>query len=921
MEKTGFHQALKKPIAEFVDMDPDKNQLRKEFARDWKKHYQLESLVKQGFRRQACNSCRKAFWAIEDRTQCGDPACIGYRFIGNSPCKKKLGYIQTWKVIEKYFTQHKHGYVKPYPTVARWRDDLYFTIASINDFQPYVVNGELEPPHNPLIVPQPCIRFVDISNVGISGRHYTNFVMIGQHAFNTRKTGTFYWKDEAIEHDIRYLKQLGIPLQEIVFVEDVWAGGGNFGPSMEYFVGGLELGNCVFMQYETTPQGPRELKTKVIDMGAGLARLAWITTGDPTSYEVVFGPVIREMKKDTGIEIDNDLFLRYARISGSLNEDEVDDLEKEKERVAGLLGIKKETLFKTLEPLQALYASADHLLTVLFAVTDGMLPSNAGGGYNLRMVLRRVFGFEEEFRLQLDIPKILHGHAQHLHYLFPQLKEGVEITNAVIEEEQRRYAATRQKAESMVLAIVKKAKGSENAPLKERDAPAKARIGPAELLTLYKSHGIPPEHVLEIARTNSVHVEMPGNFYKQVKEKEEDVKEEKAQWDVSKYEKTSGLYYTGKAEFHARVMGITGDYVILDQTAFYPEGGGQVADTGWLNDVDVKDVQKQDGVILHKVADVRKFSKVKKVKGKVDLERRKAITRHHTATHLVTAACREVLGAHAWQGGSYKDEKKAHVDITHYKRISHEELERIERKVNEYILTNMPIRVNVLPRNEAEQKYGFSLYQGGAVPGKELRVVSIGNVDHEACGGTHHMLQNTGEIGAFKLIKRESVQDGIERLTYKAGLAALAYMQEREDLLRDAATKLSIGESELPRTVERFFTEWKEQKKKIERLSETLVAEEAREIIEHGKEKPMVKIMDLDPGSLRKLGDKIARSEASMAVLMNPQGNIVCAAGKNAKTKANALLQAALAQLGGNGGGNEKLAQGKVKKVGKLNLP
>ena len=128
-----------------------------------------------------------------------------------------------------------------------------------------------------------------------------------------------------------------------------------------------------------------------------MSRLAWITSGEPTSYETVFGPVIDKMKKRTGIGVDKDLFLKFAKNSGSLNEEEVPDLEKEKERIAGMLGLSKKELFETLEPLQALYASADHLKTLLFTITDGMLPSNSGGGYNLRMILRRVFGFEERF--------------------------------------------------------------------------------------------------------------------------------------------------------------------------------------------------------------------------------------------------------------------------------------------------------------------------------------------------------------------------------------------------------------------------------------------------------------------------------------------------------------------------------------------
>lgn len=902
-------------------MEVDKNQLRKEFARQWQKHYRLECLVQRGFKRQSCGTCGKAFWSIESRSACGDPACIGYQFIGSSPCKKKRGYVDTWKVIEKYFTRHKHGYVQPYPTVARWRDDLYFTIASINDFQPYVVNGEIDPPYNPLIVPQPCIRFGDISNVGVSGRHYTNFVMIGQHAFNTKKTGLFYWKNEALEHDMAYLKQLGIPEEEIVFIEDVWAGGGNFGPSMEYFVRGLELGNCVFMQYEVTPSGNRELKTKVIDMGAGLSRLAWITTGDPTSYEVVFGDVIAEMKKDLDVEIDRDLFLRFARISGSLNEEEVPDLEKEKERVASLLGVSKKELFSTLEKLQALYGSTDHLLTLLFTITDGMLPSNAGGGYNLRMILRRVFGFEEEFHFSLDTGKILEGHAKHLKYLFPHLEGGVPTALAVIEEERQRYRATKQKAQSMVLGIVKKAKETAGGPLKEKDRGARRAISTDQLITLYKSHGISPESVLDMARENDVEVEMPGNFYSLVKEKEEGTAVAKARLDVSALPKTTVLYYSDAEEFGANIIAIMdGKYIVLDQTAFYPEGGGQVEDTGSLNGETVLHTIKEAGVVLHEVANAAKFKKGQKVKGRVNLERRKAITRHHTATHLVTAACREVLGPHAWQGGSYKDEEKAHVDITHYQRITNDELQRIEQRINEYVLANLPIRIEVLPRTEAEQKYGFGLYQGGAVPGKELRVVSIGDIDHEACGGTHHMLHSTGEIGAFKMVKRESVQDGIERLTYKAGMPAIRYIQEREALIATSATALSVSGNELPQTIERFFHEWKEQKKKIERLSEMLVREEAREIVEHGKEKPVMKILELDAEALRKLGNEIAKSDASMAVLLNPQGNAVCAAGRNAPMKANTLMKTVLAKLGGNGGGSDALAQGKVNRVEKIDV-
>lgn len=915
-------------------MDVDKKELRKKFSQEWEKHYKIESLISRGFKRRKCKKCGRNFWSITERDVCADAGCIGFQFVGNTPVQDKLGYIETWKKIERYFTENGHTYIKPYPTVARWRDDLYFTIASINDFQPYVVNGELDPPANPLIVPQPCIRFPDIQNVGVTGSHYTNFVMIGQHAFNNERTGLFYWKDEAIGHDIEYLNRLGIPLEEIVFQEDVWAGGGNFGPSMEYFVRGLELGNCVFMQYEITPNGARELRTKVIDMGAGLSRLAWITSGDPTSYEVVFGNVIEIMKKNAGIKTDRDLLTRFTRLAGSLNIDEVDDIEAARDAVARELQIDKKELFERLEPLQALYASADHLLTILFTATDGMLPSNSGGGYNLRMILRRTFGFNDRFNLNLDYEKIIEGHARHLDYLFPHLKDGTRTAIDVIAEEKKKYESTKEKARAIVANIVKKAKGagksagSESAPKKEQAGKAIGKIEVGDLIVLYKSHGIPPEYVVEIASENDVEVKVPGNFYDLIREGEgqQKVEEEKKKVldiDVLKYPKTEVLYYSEIENFEAEILDITKTgYVILDRTAFYPEGGGQVADKGWINDVEVIDVIKKHGVILHKVNHPQKLKKGK-AKCRVDINRRKTITAHHTCAHLLNAAAREVLGSHIWQAGSYKDEEKGHLDITHYKKITQEELDAIERKVNEYIRANLEIKVEVLPRNVAEQKYGFRLYQGGAVPGKELRIVSIGDIDYEACGGTHHMLKRTGEIGFYKIVKRESIQDGVERITYKAADAAVRYVQEREKLIKQTAAVVSISDNELEATMRRFFEEWKQQKSMIEQLSKRLAVVESEEIAHEYEKtgKPVFRITDLDVEVLKKIATSLTSDNKKIAFcLINKKGDAICASGAESSYDANAMMKKVLEKLGGKGGGGSRIAFGKVSKIGMVDL-
>jgi alanyl-tRNA synthetase len=902
-------------------MNINKDDLRKQFSADWEKHYKVQSLIDRGFTRKKCSACSRMFWSIGERDCCGDSACIGYQFIGKSPVKKKLGYVDTWKAIEKYFKKNDHGVVKPYPSVARWRDDLYFTIASISDFQPYVVNGELDPPHNPLIVPQVCIRFPDISNVGVTGRHYTNFVMFGQHAFNNDRTGLFYWKDEAITHDLNYLKALGIPEKEIIFQEDVWVGGGNFGPCIEYFVGGLELGNCVFMQYEQTPSGSRELKTKVIDMGAGLERLSWITSGDLTSYESTFGPVITSMKKMAGLSIPEDLFEKYAKISGGLDEDEVDDIDAEKERIAKMLGISRKELFENLEPLHALYASADHLKTLLFSATDGMLPSNAGGGYNIRMILRRVFGFAERYSYELDYPKIIEEHASHISYIFPHLKEGVQTTCEVIDEEERKYLATKEKARLIVSNLVKKA-GSQSGGASDKKKAHTGSIGSKELMTLYKSHGIPPEYVSTIAAENGIDVKLPGNFYKQVRQGEGEVvkKPEPTQKvlasDLVDYPKTETLFYSIHPEFEARVLGVVySDYVILDRTAFYPEGGGQISDTGSLGSAKVTYVAKKAGVVLHKVDDVSKIKVGSALKGSLDLGRRKTISRNHTVTHIVNAACRMVLGNHVWQAGAYKDEEKGHLDITHFRRLTNDEISLIEKKVNGFIMDNHLVQTEVLPRNVAEEKYGFRLYQGGAVPGATIRVVSIGNIDHQACGGTHQMIGSTGEIGCFKIVKRESVQDGIERLVYKTGYPAVAYMQEQEMIIRDACSVLSVSDHELVRSVERFFKEWKEQRKQIESMSARLMQDEASRIISEFGEKPVIRVVGLPRDMLQKLGAEIAKSSAA-ACVMNKDGDIVCACGKDSGFEANELLKKAVSKLGGGGGGSPRIAQGKVKDVG-----
>ncbi|HID09547.1 TPA: alanine--tRNA ligase, partial [Candidatus Micrarchaeota archaeon] len=366
-----------------------------------------------------------------DRDVCGEPEHGGCRFIGN-PAGKKRSYTETWEAMAGFYAKNGHEIIDRYPVVARWRDDLYFTIASIAVFQPYAVAGEVDPPANPLLIPQPCLRFKVIENVGLSGRHMTNFVMVGQHAFN--KEGEYVlWKNEAIELIFRFMTEaVGIPGEEIVFHEDVWAGGGNFGPSVEYFVRGLELGNVVFMQFRETADGYEQLPTKVIDHGIGLSRFAWVSNGTRTAYDVVFPSAMEYLREFYVPDVPEDVLRRFAEMSGALNFDEVEDMGAVMRRIEEELGYP--SFFEHYRPYAELYAIADHAKTLLFAINDGALPSNVGGGYNLRVLARRIFSDMDRYGWEIDLVKLFELHAKDVERMFPELRESVELAADVMEE-------------------------------------------------------------------------------------------------------------------------------------------------------------------------------------------------------------------------------------------------------------------------------------------------------------------------------------------------------------------------------------------------------------------------------------------------------------------------------------------------------
>ncbi|HLG23371.1 MAG TPA: alanine--tRNA ligase, partial [Candidatus Nanoarchaeia archaeon] len=671
--------------------------------------------------------------------------------------------------------------------------------ASIYDFQPYVVSGEVEPPANPLVVPQMCLRFNDIDNIGITGAHYCAFVMIGQHAFMKPKD----WDQAKYFSDIhKWLKDgLGLPNEEITFHEDAWAGGGNFGPCMEYFSRGLELGNQVYMLYEQTPLGPKELNLKVLDMGMGHERNAWFTQGKSTSYETTFPTVVKKLYQITGVKTDQEMMKKFLPYSSYLNVDEVDDINKVWKDVAHKTGYDVKELRTKIMELAALYSVAEHSRALLVALSDGALPSNVGGGYNLRAILRRALSFIDRYKWQIDLPDVCKWHAEYLKPLFPELNENLKEVTKILEVEKAKYEATKQKTRSIISKLMN------------------GDIDDKKLLLLYDSQGITPELIREEAEKFGKKIEVPDNFYSKVAELHETQKQEHAtkreeKLNLEGVPETKALYFEDykKDKFSAKVVKIIDNNIILDETYFYPTSGGQLHDLGEINGQKVTDIFKQGKIIVHTLSEKPHFKEGDSVKCEIDLARRMQLAKHHTSTHIVNAATKKILGNHINQAGAKKDIDKATIDVTHYQSITDEELHQIEIEANRLVKNSINVKSSFLPRTEAEQTYGMNIYQGGAVPGKVLRIVNIDGVDVEACGGTH--LHNTSEAGEIKILKSAKISDSIVRIYFTAGDAAQKEKSGEKNILEESAKLLDCKVNQLPGRVNELFEKWKRIVKK-----------------------------------------------------------------------------------------------------------
>ena len=921
----------------------------------------LQVFHENGYTRRSCRVTGLWFWSSDpNRDTCGDTEEDEYTFIG-APIID--GFSQRGRELKDamreqfigFFEQREHTRVEPYPVLARWRDDIHLTIASIADFQPHVTSGAVEPPANPLAISQPCIRLNDIDAVGRSGRHLTTFEMMAHHVFNRPDEGKmYYWMEECVKycHDMLCVT-FGIDPAEITYVENPWSGGGNAGPAVEVIVGGLELATLVFMNLEEDEEGDVEIKgvkysempLQIIDTGYGLERFCWAAAGTPTIYEAIYPESVAWLKQQAG----------FSAKMFDMTQDELDSVLGEMSRLFGIMNIEagsdgdrmrdvflsrlKERghsidsdMFTAItEPLSKIYAIPDHMHALANMLGDGLVPSNAKAGYLARMIARRVLRMRDDLGLDVSLSDLALHHLD-VNYSTKRMKQTQEGLVTILKGEEERYDEMLRKGMQVVKTAIK-------------DIPKEATEIPDEILfTINDSHGIAPDLVMNIATDmgwkklvlrTGFNAEMAERHAAMAKAAAKAVSAKPLVESIPELPATVALYYedVSSQNFEASVLAclpLVGDDlpegathgIVLDRTCFYPEGGGQEGDYGNLTcdsaSHSVLDTRKVGELVIHLSSGP--FEVGDMVHGELDWARRRQLMDHHTAVHIVGGAARRLLGPHIYQAGANKSVESARLDITHHRRLTRSDLDQIEALANEVVQNVSRTEKLTLDRKDADRKFGFDLYQGGAPKGSDIRILRIADHDIQACGGTHH--DEPGRIGQIRIVRSNAVQDGVERLHIVAGQAAMEHARNQETILRDASEVFQVPVEELPATANRFFGEWKEQRKRIEALEAEIVRLRTSgggdDMVE--VEGVRIVIMEVD-GDLKQMTKMLKEltldeSKPTLAILGSREGGgklmVATTEGTVASEKFNAvdILRAISSHISGGGGGRPTFAQG-----------
>ncbi len=807
--------------------------------------------------------------------------------------------------------------------------------------------GEVTPPRNRVTTCQKCIRTPDLERVGHTARHGTYFEMLGNFSFGD------YFKDQAIPWAWEFLtetleipeellypsiyeedeeafelwnKKIGVPAERIVRLgkaDNFWEHGtGPCGPCSEiYFDRGLKYGcgkedckpgcdcdrfmeiwNNVFTQFNSDGKGNyTELEHKNIDTGMGLERLACVMQGVDNMFEVdgvrkILDKVVSIAGKNYGENKDNDISIRVI---------------------------------------------TDHVRGATFMICDGVIPSNEGRGYVLRRILRRaarhgkLLGINREFLTEVCDVVIAENVAG-----YPELGEKADYIKKVMSIEEDRFNATIDAGLSILTDLIR-------ATLKN----GADVISGEDVFKLYDTFGFPIDLTREIAEESNLKIDEEA--FKTLMQAQK-VRAREARANISGWSDASksllsdlpATRFTGytETESEAKVIAILCEdesvqavsegecTLVLDETPFYGEGGGQVGDSGTIYKdgalLNVYDTKKSEGVYIHLCTVVNGEIKVgDTVTADVNNGRRDAIRRNHSACHLLQAALRSVLGNHVEQAGSYVDEFKVRFDFTHFSALTAEEIAKVEGLVNANILVGSDITTLETDMETAKKNGAMALF--GEKYGSVVRMVKMGAFSTELCGGTH--CDNTAKIGLFKITAESSVAAGVRRIEGVTGLGVLGLMAEKDHLLADTAKVLKAANvSDMTARAAAVLGEITALKKEIESLNAKIASGSLNELLEKAVDVGACKLIVADLGnagldSTRALCDRIKEKCAgAVAVLAVHEGeklNFMTVAGADAvKAGAHAgkLVGAVAAVTGGKGGGRPDSAMAGGKDLTKL---
>lgn len=837
----------------------------------------------------------------------------------------------------EFFRERGHEVVPSSPLVPANDPTLLFTNAGMVPFKE-VFLGREQRGYQRAASSQRCVRaggkHNDLENVGYTARHHTFFEMLGNFSFGD------YFKRDAIRYAWTFLTEVvGLPAERLwvtvyedddeaarIWLEEIgvdparfrrigahdnfWSMGdtGPCGPCSEVFydhgpevAGGppgsededgdryIEVWNLVFMQYDRDAEGNlHPLPSPSIDTGMGLERLAAVMQGVHDNYET-------------------DLFTPLLDAAGE---------------IAGVADRRKPSL----------KVVADHIRACSFLIVDGVLPSTEGRGYVLRRIIRRAvrhgyqLGIDEPFfyRLVESLDTVM-GEA------FPELRERREFVEKILFQEEKRF---RETLEDGLALLDDYLSGSDSGV-----------IDGEVVFKLYDTHGFPVDLTADIARERGLEVDDQGFEARMAEQRERaraasrfgGAREEVVDAGESRFTgyetledvgSVTGLYQDGRSvqQLQAGEQGM----VVLDRTPFYAESGGQVGDRGEIlaNGLRfrVEDTVKQGDAHGHLGRlEAGQLGVGDQVTARVDRGTREATVRNHSATHLLHAALREVLGDHVQQKGSLVAPDRLRFDFSHYEAPSREELAGIEARVNEEILTNHPVEAANMAYEDAVQAGAMALF--GEKYGDTVRVISVGDYSRELCGGTH--AARTGDIGLFKIVDETGVAGGVRRIEALTGERALGWVQEAEERLNRLSDLLRVGPDNLVMKVEQLSERAREQEKEIERLKQKLATQAGRSLLDDAGEVAGVRFLAtcVEGGgkglrdTLDQLKNQLGSGVIVLAAVQGEKVQLVAGVTKDLTDRLSAgdLVNHVAAQVGGRGGGRADFAQAGGKDPSRVN--